>query len=168
MLNVIHAELYLCLVSLMLSVIYPECHFCWVSSCWVMLFWVSQISPLCWMLFCWISQINPLCWVLLGWMSLCWVSWRGISTMSGALRMDLKKVCSEKIGIGTYFWRHDCSPSYSPPNGTAPKKSLLPQVNNILKPALMHQYDPGHFGLIVIFLIDILLTDIRLGRVALG
>ncbi len=59
----------------MLSVVYADCHLCWVSHiillCWVSLCWV----PLCWVLLfwvllCWVS----LCWVSLCWMSLCWVS----------------------------------------------------------------------------------------------
>jgi hypothetical protein len=58
MLTVIYAECHLCWVSFMLSVIYAECHLCWVS------FMLGVIYAEC-----------RLCWVPLCWMSLSWMSW---------------------------------------------------------------------------------------------
>ncbi len=81
MLSVIYAECHLCWVSFMLSVIYAECHLCCVSF---MLSVIYAECYLCWVSFmlchlCWGVQISQFCWVSLGWMSLCWMSWRHFS-----------------------------------------------------------------------------------------
>ncbi len=63
MLSVIYAECHLCWVSSMLSVIYAKCHLCWVSSM------QSVIYAKCHL--CWVS---PMLSVIYAEYHLCWVS----------------------------------------------------------------------------------------------
>ncbi len=61
---------------IMLSIIYAECHLCWVSQIKSFTFsWVPSviIAERC---LCWMSQLSPLGWMSLWWVLFGWVSRR--------------------------------------------------------------------------------------------